>query len=402
MTLSVVELAEETRLAHMFREGEWVVVRAARSAARRQPPRHARGRGRAEDGGASFVDINDNATARAGMSALMLSAAIERSTGLETIPHLTTRDATVLGLESSCSARTRRGSATSSRHRRPARGRRLPGVARCLRGGRDRAHPADLPPQPRRGLQRPRDRRARPRSSSASRVNPTADDLDARGRALPPQARGRRDFAMTQIIFDLELPRPVLRAARRRRRRSPCSSASSRVWSHPLALRLHNEVPGILVPDHVQEALRDAGPDGPKVGMELARELIEASRSRAARRLPRRAVPAAARRCSSCSRTRLRKRRSRRDPARAPAERLANEVGRDARSRRSCRYAKRRRCRPLGRAVEQRPARVSVPHPAAEARDPPRHRPAAVRVLAQHRRRTADAPGMAVNGPFSG
>jgi hypothetical protein len=46
------------------------------------------------------VDISDNATARAGMSALMLSTAIERSTGLETIPHLTTRDATVLGLES--------------------------------------------------------------------------------------------------------------------------------------------------------------------------------------------------------------------------------------------------------------------------------------------------------------
>src|SRR5207342_1685324 len=53
-----------------------------------------------ESGRVRFVDINDNATARAGMSSLMVSGAIERATGLETIPHLTTRDWTVLGLES--------------------------------------------------------------------------------------------------------------------------------------------------------------------------------------------------------------------------------------------------------------------------------------------------------------
>src|SRR4029450_6998695 len=46
------------------------------------------------------VDINDNATARAGMSSLMVAAAIERQGGIETIPHLTTRDASVMGLES--------------------------------------------------------------------------------------------------------------------------------------------------------------------------------------------------------------------------------------------------------------------------------------------------------------
>ena len=54
-----------------------------------------------EDSGlVQFVDVNDNATARAGISSLMVSGAIERATGLETIPHLTTRDSTVLGLES--------------------------------------------------------------------------------------------------------------------------------------------------------------------------------------------------------------------------------------------------------------------------------------------------------------
>jgi len=57
------------------------------------------------------------------------------------------------------------------------------------------------------------------------------------------------------------------------------------VWplrSHALGLRLHNEVPGISVPDHVLEALERAGPDAPAVGLALARELVAAIRETAA------------------------------------------------------------------------------------------------------------------------
>ena len=51
------------------------------------------------------------------MSALMVSVAIERSTGLETIPHLTTRDSSVLGLESQLlGARTRKHPERARRH----------------------------------------------------------------------------------------------------------------------------------------------------------------------------------------------------------------------------------------------------------------------------------------------
>ena len=57
------------------------------------------------------------------------------------------------------------------------------------------------------------------------------------------------------------------------------------VWplrSHAMALRLHNEVPGISVPDSVLDSLQGAGPDAPAVGLELARALVDGSRSRAA------------------------------------------------------------------------------------------------------------------------
>ena len=50
-------------------------------------------------GHVGFVDVNDNPMARARMNALMASVAIQREAGIETIPHVTPRDTTVMGLE---------------------------------------------------------------------------------------------------------------------------------------------------------------------------------------------------------------------------------------------------------------------------------------------------------------
>ncbi len=47
-------------------------------------------------------------------------------------------------------------------------------------------------------------------------------------------------------------------------------------------MRLHNEVPGIVVPEPVQEALREAGARAPEVGLELARELLDEAREKSA------------------------------------------------------------------------------------------------------------------------
>jgi methionine synthase / methylenetetrahydrofolate reductase(NADPH) len=83
----------ETGLARALREREWVV------SVQLDPPLGGSSRGLVdtarelkESGMVGFVDVNDNATARAGMSSLMVSATIEREVGIETIPHLTTRD----------------------------------------------------------------------------------------------------------------------------------------------------------------------------------------------------------------------------------------------------------------------------------------------------------------------
>jgi len=50
------------------------------------------------------------------------------------------------------------------------------------------------------------------------------------------------------------------------------------IRSFELAQRVHNEVPGIVVPEAVQERLRSAGADAPRVGLSLTRDLLAQAR----------------------------------------------------------------------------------------------------------------------------
>src|SRR3989440_1451829 len=98
--VSLGEEQRETGLSRALRENEWVV------SVQLDPPLGGNISGLVElsqalkdSGRVGFVDVNDNAGARAGMNAIIFSSVIERQTGFETIPHLTTRDYTVMGLE---------------------------------------------------------------------------------------------------------------------------------------------------------------------------------------------------------------------------------------------------------------------------------------------------------------
>src|SRR5438876_2358380 len=101
LVVALGEEQKETGLSRALSAGEWVV------SVQLDPPLGGNSTGLLEiastlkeSGRVGWVDINDNATARAGMSSLMVSATIERRAEIETIPHLTTRDSSVMGLES--------------------------------------------------------------------------------------------------------------------------------------------------------------------------------------------------------------------------------------------------------------------------------------------------------------
>jgi methionine synthase I (cobalamin-dependent)/5,10-methylenetetrahydrofolate reductase len=279
----IIALGEEqleTGLARALREGEFVV------SVQLDPPLGASLRGLVElthtlreSGRVGFVDVNDNATARAGMSSLMVSAALERECGVETIPHLTTRDYSVLGLESMLL------------------GVHAEGVRNVLAITGDPPEVGDYPGA--RGvyevdaiglthlvtqLNRGEDYNGRPIDAPTSfftgvAVNPTADDVEVEVDRFRQKLAAGAKFAMTQIVFDLDVvdrfgeliggwPIPVLVGV-------------FPVTSYRLALRLNNEVPGIIVPPELQDALENAGSNAAAIGMAHARDLIAASRDRA-------------------------------------------------------------------------------------------------------------------------
>ena len=193
---------EETGLARMLRDQEFVV------SVQLDPPLGANnsalveaGHALRESGKAHFVDVNDNPRARARMSGVMASVAIERACGIETIPHLTTRDMSVAGLESLLL------------------GAHAEGVHNMLAVTGDPPEEGDYPGARgvyevdaigltrlvanlnRGGLPRPRHRR--PTSFVGVAVNPSADDLDLELERFERKLEAGAQFAMTQILFDL-------------------------------------------------------------------------------------------------------------------------------------------------------------------------------------------------------
>ena len=107
-------------------------------------------------------------------------------------------------------------------------------------------------------------------------VNPTADDLELEAERFRRKVDAGAKYAMTQIVFDMSFLESFLE----RIGGSPIPLLVG-VWpirSLELAVRVHNETPGIVVPDEVQRRYRDAGADASRVGTELALELIERSR----------------------------------------------------------------------------------------------------------------------------
>jgi len=282
LVVSLGEERGETGLERALREGEWIV------SVQLDPPLGGSSTGLVEvaaalkeSGRVGWVDVNDNATARAGMSSLMVSATIEREAGIETIPHLTTRDWSVMGLESILL------------------GAHAEGVRNILSVTGDPPEVGDYPgsrgvyevdsiglTQLMTNLNRGEDYNGRPIDAPTSffpgvAVNATPDDLELEVERFHQKVRAGARYAMTQIVFDLEyLDRFVERLGGSWP--IPLLVGIFPLTSYRLALRLHNEVPGILVPEALQSALQDAGADAAEVGFSNAKELIDGSRSRAA------------------------------------------------------------------------------------------------------------------------
>ena len=111
-------------------------------------------------------------------------------------------------------------------------------------------------------------------------VNPTATDLDAEFEYVKRKLDAGPQFVMTQPVYELSCwKRFVERLSGLTR--IPILIGILPLQSYRHAEFLHNEVPGIHVPDWIRRRMHEAGNEGQRVGVELARELLAQCRSMA-------------------------------------------------------------------------------------------------------------------------
>jgi methionine synthase / methylenetetrahydrofolate reductase(NADPH) len=223
------------------------------------------------------IDVNSGPLARVGMDALSLSGALE-ARGIETIPHLTTRDANLIGLQAMLLGAWAVG-----------------GVRNVLAVTGD---PPSLGSYPdslgvyevdaiglvkvmaklNQGLDwGGKNLGGATNFTIGVAVNPLAEDLDEELRRFYLKVEAGAHFAMTQPIFDPEHWEQFLE---RMDGKSPIPILVG-LWplsSYKQALRLHNEVPGIVIPEPLLKQLEAAGGSAREHGFALARKLLDWAR----------------------------------------------------------------------------------------------------------------------------
>jgi methionine synthase I (cobalamin-dependent)/5,10-methylenetetrahydrofolate reductase len=221
------------------------------------------------------IDVNSGPLARVGMDALSLSGALE-ARGIETIPHLTTRDANLIGLQAMLLGAWAVGgvrNVLAVTGDPPSVGSDSLGVyevdsiglvkilARLNKGqdwgGKNLGGATNF--------------------TIGVAVNPLAEDLEEELRRFHLKVEAGAHFAMTQPIFDPEHWEQFL-ARLGGKAPIPILVGLWPLSSYKQALRLHNEVPGIVIPEALLKALEAAGSSARDHGFALGRKMLDWAR----------------------------------------------------------------------------------------------------------------------------
>jgi homocysteine S-methyltransferase len=224
------------------------------------------------------IDINSGTLARVGMDALALAGALEAS-GFETIPHVTTRDANIIGLQAMLLGAWSVGGVrnvlaitgdppslgdhpeTSGVYEVDSIG--LVKILARLNQGTDWAG---------------KNLGGATNFTIGVAVNPVAENLDEELQRFEAKVEAGAHFAMTQPIFDPEHWRAFLK---RLGGKMPIPALVG-LWpltSYKQALRLNNEVPGIVIPPATLAEMEQAGDAARERGFLLARKMLDWART---------------------------------------------------------------------------------------------------------------------------
>ena len=224
------------------------------------------------------IDINSGAMARVGMDALVVAGALE-ARGVETVPHLTTRDQNIIGLQAMLLGAWTVG-----------------GVRNILAITGDPPSVGDYPEASGvyevdsvgltkilHRLNQGTDWAGKTLGGQTNftigvALNPVADDLDGEIARFHAKVEAGAHFAMTQPLFD-----PAHWCAfLRRLGGKPAIPVLIGVWplnSYKQAQRLNNEVPGIMIPEALLKSMEAAGASARDRGFQVARQMLEWARA---------------------------------------------------------------------------------------------------------------------------
>jgi len=224
------------------------------------------------------IDINSGAMARVGMDALIVAGALE-ARGVETIPHLTTRDQNIIGLQAMLLGAWTVG-----------------GVRNVLGITGDPPSVGDYPEASGvyevdsvgltkilHRLNQGTDWAGKTLGGQTNftigvALNPMADDLDNEIERFHAKIEAGAHFAMTQPLFDPE----HWRAFVKKLGSEPPIPVMIGVWplnSYKQALRLNNEVPGIVIPEPLLKSMEAAGASARDCGFQVARDMLQWART---------------------------------------------------------------------------------------------------------------------------
>lgn len=224
------------------------------------------------------IDINSGAMARVGMDALMVAGALE-TRGIETVPHLTTRDYNIIGLQAMLLGAWTVG-----------------GVRNVLGITGDPPSVGDYPETSGvyevdsvglvkilNRLNQGTDWAGKTLGGATNftigvALNPVADDLDGEIERFHAKVEAGAHFAMTQPLFDPKHWHAFLKKLGGK----PAIPVMIGIWplnSYKQALRLNNEVPGIVIPQAVLKSMEEAGAAARERGFEVARQMLAWSRT---------------------------------------------------------------------------------------------------------------------------
>ena len=224
------------------------------------------------------IDINSGAMARVGMDALIVAGALE-ARGVETVPHLTTRDQNIIGLQASLLGAWTVG-----------------GVRNILAITGDPPSVGDYPEtsgvyevdsvglvKVLHRLNQGTDWAGKTLGGATNftigvALNPVADDLENEIGRFHAKVDAGAHFAMTQPLFDPKHWHAFLKKLGG----PPPIPVLIGIWplnSYKQALRLNNEVPGIVIPEPLLKSLEAAGTNARERGFEVAREMLAWART---------------------------------------------------------------------------------------------------------------------------